>query len=286
MITKPFQTYQKKIETGEYVGPSSAVEWTDANFFQSQHAFTEFIRCPTLERRPSALEERRLKIYQDLFYNNIKNFIGNGFPVIKKIYCAESEAPWLALVRDFFQFHSSDTPYFYNIACEFVSYIENERQNDQDPRFMPELAHYEWLEARVQTAEGASIDQLDVALVSDDELPKIDALNSRVQLSPVAYAKTFQYPVHQIGPTFQPSSPLETPIHLVVFRKPNYKVGFLELNAASAGVFEALQQESTSTVSALLGDAFVQSASATVLSHLRDLLLSWQQQGLIWGFSQ
>ena len=45
----------------------------------SQMAMARYLRDPDKEPAPPGVEQRRLKIYQDLVYNNIEGFISGGF---------------------------------------------------------------------------------------------------------------------------------------------------------------------------------------------------------------
>jgi len=56
------------------------------NFQDVQKKFSTHIRNPGKYKGPSEIEARRLKIYSELFYNNVEGFIAKAFPVLKKIY--------------------------------------------------------------------------------------------------------------------------------------------------------------------------------------------------------
>ena len=67
------------------------------DFVSKQYAFTAYIRDPENNPRPDDVEERRLKIYRELFYNNVEDFLANAYPVLRKI---TSNAHWHTLIRD------------------------------------------------------------------------------------------------------------------------------------------------------------------------------------------
>ena len=114
------------------------------SFQDSQIAFAAHIRHPELHEAPADLEDRRLAIYRDLFYNNIEGFLASGFPVLRSIL---GDSLWHRMVRDFIHSHQSHSPYFLQISEEFLGYLKDERQvQASDPAFMLELAHYEWVE--------------------------------------------------------------------------------------------------------------------------------------------
>ena len=55
------------------------------NFQEAQRHFAAHIRNPDLNSAPSGIEDRRMSIYRELFYNNVESFISNGFPVLRSI---------------------------------------------------------------------------------------------------------------------------------------------------------------------------------------------------------
>ena len=114
------------------------------NCHETQLQFAAHIRHPQQNPAPADIEDRRLAIYRNLFYNNIESFLASGFPVLKSII---EEAHWHSMVRDFIHRHQSHSPLFLKISEEFLSYLQTERTADaRDPEFMLELAHYEWVE--------------------------------------------------------------------------------------------------------------------------------------------
>ncbi|MCG8671389.1 MAG: DNA-binding domain-containing protein, partial [Pseudomonadales bacterium] len=94
------------------------------SFQQAQYNFAAHIRNPEKNPAPKEIEDRRMGIYRDLFYKNIESFIANGFPVLRKI---TGDDEWHAMVRDFIDRHQSQSPYFVEIAQEFLKYLDEER---------------------------------------------------------------------------------------------------------------------------------------------------------------
>ncbi len=199
---------------------------------QQQYEFAAHIRDPDRNPPPAGIEDRRLKIYRELFFNNISKFMASTFRVIRKIL---GEDQWTALTRDYFSRHKAETPLFPQMPFEFVKYLEEERvAQPGDPPFLLELAHYEWAE---------------LAVAVDDAEPDLDQVNRDGDLlaevpvmSPLAWPLAYAYPVHRIGPDFQPDEPGEQPTFLVVYRGLDDKVGFLEINAVTARLLELLRE--------------------------------------------
>ncbi|MGJ8686184.1 MAG: HvfC family RiPP maturation protein [Spongiibacteraceae bacterium] len=197
-----------------------------------QHQLTSFVRDPENHAGPGDVEPRRLKIYKELFFNNIEGFLSAGFPVCRTLY---SDTHWETLVRDFMREHYCSSPYFMEIAEEFITYLSEQRRAAEfDPPFLLELAHYEWLEL--------------VLDVSEQELgPKPDAINvldDAISLSPLALNVAYRYPVHMIGHDFQPQEPSEEPTYIVVFRNRQDSIEFIALNAMTARLLALLDEAS------------------------------------------
>ena len=206
---------------------------------ESQMRMARFLRDPANESPPEGVEPRRLKIYQDLIYNNIEGFISGGFPVLRSLY---NDTDWHALVRLFIDAHRCHTPYFLEISQEFLRFLmEDFEPRDCDPPFLTELAHYEWVELGLDVAE--------------DDIPEDaaeeDILQCGVHLSPLAWVLAYRFPVHQIGPEFRPDTEGD-PTYLVVYRDRSDKVQFMALNAAMARLLELLRDADRESLPAVL----------------------------------
>lgn len=201
------------------------------SFKQTQYQFAAHIRDPAHQPAPDNIEDRRMAIYRDLFFNNINGTLQNAFPVIRSLF---SEDQWLDMVRDFMIRHQSKTPLFVEIAREFISYLEDERQSENDPPFLRELAHYEWVELALSIAEP----EFRLTPLNGEE----EALALKLEQSPLAWLLVYQYPVHQISPDNQPQTPSASPVCLLVQRNQDEKIKFIELNPVSARLLELLAQ--------------------------------------------
>ncbi len=212
------------------------------HFQAVQRELTAFLRRPGLHAGPAGVEQRRLDIYRDLIYNNIESFLATGFPVLHSLY---TEKDWHALVRDFVASHLCASPYFSEISEEFLAYLQVERgQTEGDPAFLVELAHYEWVELALDIAPE---DLSDIALSVDGDL-----LKQRPLISPLAWPLVYQYPVHLIGPEFQPEVPADTPSYLVVYRDLDDDVRFMQINAITFRLLQLLQDETIRSGAAAL----------------------------------
>lgn len=209
-----------------------------ATLRESQMIMARYLRDPDREPPPPGVEERRLKIYRDLVYNNIEGFISGGFPVLRSLY---DDSDWHGLVRMFIDQHRCHTPYFLEISQEFLKFLmENFQPRPCDPPFIVELAHYEWVELALD--------------VSEEEPPQSsasDPLESVVRLSPLAWVLGYQFPVHRIGPTNRPTE-VEQPTYLAVYRDPADQIVFNELNAATARLLELVRDNESMTGAEIL----------------------------------
>lgn len=205
----------------------------------AQLEMADFLRAPDTNPAPAGVEARRLKIYQDLVYNNIESFISNGFPVLRSLY---PDGEWHALVHRFIDGHRCHTPYFLEISQEFLRFLSQEYQpTDFDPPFIAELAHYEWVELALDISQ----ENLDGRARLDNPLLETPAL------SPLAWVLSYQFPVHKIGRSFQPTEAVE-PTFLVVYRNREDNVRFMELNPATARLLELIRDNTDATGAMLL----------------------------------
>ncbi len=212
-------------------------------FKQAQYEFAAHIRDPKSNPIPDGIEPRRMKIYSELFFNNVEDFISNTYPVLKEI---TEEGEWLKMLHDYFIHHLSHTPLFPEMPREFLNYLETERNNPNDPPFIKELAHYEWIELALMTSDldnDINWDQIDV----DGDL-----LNNQPVMSPLAWPLTYQYPVQQISRDFLPKEPSEQPVYLLVYRDEKDDVHFMELNPITALLIQKIAEDNKLTTKQIL----------------------------------
>ncbi len=211
-------------------------------FIRRQYDFAAHIRDPEHRPAPADVEDRRMGIYRELFYNNVEGFIAGTFPVLLRIL---DDAAWHALIRDYFNRHRAHTPLFLEMPREFLNYLENERgEQPQDPPFLKELAHYEWVELALSVA--------DERLEPEQSDPEGDLMTGSPVLSPLAWPLAYRYPVHRIGPDFQPDTPGENPTYLIVYRDRQDQVGFIEINPVTRRLLELIESEPSATGEELL----------------------------------
>lgn len=240
---------------------------------EQQLELTRHLRDPQRTQAPADIEDRRLAIYRDLLFNNIESLLAGNFPVIRRTL---GETKWLALVRDFYRDHRSQTPLFPEIAREFLRYLVS--LPDIDPPFLGELAHYEWVELALQISEANAGD------VAHD--PDGDLLDRAPALSPLAWPLAYQWPVHRLGPQFQPETPPAVPTLLLLRREADGNVRFSELSPLAYRLLSRLSEQpqlsGREQLQALAAEAGVP-ADDGFITQGRQLLEQMRGTGVILG---
>ncbi len=246
---------------------------------QTQYAFAAHIRDPESHPAPPGVSPVRMAMYRELFFNNVSSFIANGFPVLKEVLDA---AHWLELVQDFFARHQSQTPYFAEFPEEFLAFLSEGRgKPPQDPPFLLELAHYEWVELALSLAAGD-------APPACPELEQ-DPLACVVSLSEVAWPLAYRFPVQRIGRDFQPAAPPAEPTFIVVYRDREDAVRFMELNAATFRLLQILQEDGPRPAGQCLrriAEELGHADPAAVLEHGAETLRGLARRGVIGAYAE
>ena len=159
-------------------------------FIKIQRTFTQHMRNPDENPAPVGIEDRRMKIYRELIYNNIQNFMSNSFPVIRKIM---DDSDWHKMMRNYVNEHQAQTPLFPRMSQEFLKYLNADKNRIPEAYpYLAELAHYEWIETAL------SLDERDIDYSSADKAG--DLLTGIPILNPVSMPAMYQWPVHQLSP--------------------------------------------------------------------------------------
>ncbi len=211
------------------------------DFKAKQSEFAAYIRDPFNNPIPADVKLQRMETYRELFFNNVDSFLESNFPVLKEIL---DDSQWFELSQDFFLTHVCTTPYFSEIAEEFIDYLQNQRENSSDFPFLLELAHYEWVEMAL------SIAKEDISANTDQFLDKL--FSEKICLSPLAWPLVYQYPVHQISPSFLPEIVPDEATYLLVYRDLFDEVNFIQISPVTFRLLQILQEnESLSSESCL-----------------------------------
>jgi len=201
-----------------------------ASTLESQlRRFAAHVRDPSHHPAPPGIAERRLAIYRELFHDGIAGLLAGNFPVLRELLGAEA---WRALVDAFYADHRCRTPLFTEVGREFVDFLETQPMPPNRP-WLHELAHYEWVELALQ--------------IADDALPPHDRdgdlLDGLPVCSPLAWALAYRWPVHRIGPQFQPTEAPAAPALLLVRRDAAGDVRFSEISPPVYRLFALLGED-------------------------------------------
>lgn len=242
---------------------------------QLQMSFAAHIRNPDAVPAPTGIEDRRMQIYRDLFFNNISRLLASNFPVLRKIY---RDNAWQQLVREFYTEHRAHTPLFPELPKEFLRYVQEQRVNRVgDPPFLLELAHYEWIELAL------TLDTQEISEVACNT--QGDLLEGIPVVSPLAWSLAYTFPVHRIGPEFQPQVAPADATHLLAYRNRKDQVKFMEINPVTWLLLEQLQagdRRGRTILLSIAAEIGHQDRNA-VLAHGQQLLQDLWQREVVLG---
>ena len=220
-------------------------------------------------------------IYRDLFFNNLRGLLASNFPVLHKIF---GDKAWRQLIRDFMTRYRAHTPLFPELPREFLQYLQDIRgELEGDPPFLMELAHYEWAELAI-SLDKADLDQ--ITSEKTDGRKDSDLLEGVPVLSPLAWQLSYHFPVHQIRPDFQPQEPGTQATHLLIYRRRDDSVKFMQLQAVSARLFHILKDNpdiSGLSVLKLIATELKLTDPSAIIDQGRQQLEQWRERDIILG---
>lgn len=199
------------------------------DFRAFQAAFAARIRDPRGQPRPRGVPAKRMRVYEELLFDNLEGFLLACFPITRQLLGARV---WRRTLRRFFAEHRCRSPLFRDIPGEFLMWIEP-LAGELFPRhpYLYEFMHYEWVELAVS---------VDDARREADVVPQGDLLEEIPVLDPVARLVRYRYPVHRIGPRFRLRPSDVQDYAFLVYRDGEDRVRFLLLNPVSARLLELL----------------------------------------------
>jgi uncharacterized protein len=199
-------------------------------FIRAQRAFAQYLRDPEHAPAPPGLPAARVAIYRDAVFYNIERFLSDNFPRVKDVLPATQ---WDTMVRDYLLNHQATTPTFAKLPAEFLAYLTHTRRPQDDPPYLYELAHFDWLENLIATDERH--------LPSSGIDPLGDLLTGEIVVNPVHSVERYRFPVHAITADYKPTTPPPQETHLVAFRDRAHHYGVLDLNANSRQLLLAVR---------------------------------------------
>lgn len=242
----------------------------DAGFQHFQSAFADHLRDPAHVARPAGIPARRAAVYQELVFNNLCGFVDSCFPVSRAVL---GEARWRRLCRTFLRDWPLHTPWFRDIPREFARYLAEAPIATPLPAWLPELAHYEWVEL--------AVDISDAPVPAHD--PDGDLLAGRVVLNPTLMNLAYAWPVQRIGPDYRPRQP--QPTHLVVYRDADDRVRFSEVTPVTGRLLDLFASETLSGRQAILrlAEELKHPDPGQWIGFGAALLADLRQQGILLG---
>ncbi len=234
------------------------------DFQAFQHDFARYLRDPAQVDRPAHVSDRAAGIYARLLYGNLRAFVDRCFPLSQAIL---GEAQWQTLTRKFYRDCPLHSPVFRDMLADFVDFLNSDAPLPDLPPWLPELAHFEWLEMAVALAPNPQV----------QAQPDGDLMNGCPVTRPGLVVLNYHWPVHRINANWQPETP--EPSYLLVHRDDQFKfrvhqsnpttlrlLSFLDGKTSGHDALQALAAEiGYQPVSELLG------FGAALLTELRQL---------------
>lgn len=200
-------------------------------FQQLQQQMTDWLRKPDSKPAPD-VELRRLTIYRELFFNNVRDFVENAYPLLKSLLLASE---WSALIDEFFAEHRCKSPYFRDISLEFRAWMESDQPELlQAHPWIQEVLHFEWMELAVECAEAGESD--------DPVAPDGNLLDGIPVVAVCVWPLAYRWPVHRLTDEGRPQDePPGTPTCLIAFRDDKDRAHFVEVSPMTVRLIELLK---------------------------------------------
>lgn len=238
------------------------------------HALAAHVRDPASHPGPPGIPERRLRVYRELVFNNLGGLLAGTFPVIRRTL---GDDAWRDLLRRFLATHRSQTPLFTRLGLEFVAFLAH--IDDPARPWLAELADYEWAELGLQLSQAAA--------PATDAMA--DLLDGRPALSPLAWPRAYRWPVHRIGPDFQPGAPPPQPTLLLLRRDAGGRVHFSQLSPLLYRLLELADGNTDRSGRALLLQLAAEAGHADIAAFQQEalpMLARLQQEGVLYWHPQ
>lgn len=201
---------------------------TAPNLLKFQQDFGYYLRKQTHDDSDDKMVPERVgRLYQELILNSVVTFPKQCFPICRAILGDKFDD----LCQEFFANYSLHSPYFAEINHDFVGFLEQKieqqtrqkskrqtnKSDDYLPKYLDQLAHYEWVELAVDILPNSSLKPLfyidDLALTIN---PTIENL-------------AYEFAVHEADEDSTDVQEIET--FLVVYRGLDDGVHSTQINA-------------------------------------------------------
>ncbi|MGM0412023.1 MAG: DNA-binding domain-containing protein [Pseudomonadota bacterium] len=238
--------------------------------------FADHIRDPERAPAPAGVPDRRMEVYRDLFFNNLRGMLADTYPVCHAIL---GEERWTRLIRAWFREHRPTTPLFPELPRELLAWLERPERPAlaDEPPFLAELAHYEWLEIEVAHADETA------PVVEPGDLLE----GAPVTAAAVRWAR-YTWPVPHLGPDYQPDTPPAEPTGVIVHRDDRGRVGFVAATPATLALLDGLAAAPGvpgRTLLTELARTLGHADPAPVIAAGADILADLRERGIIAGIA-
>lgn len=250
-----------------------------ALFQHYQATFNAHLRDPAQQPKPRGTDARRIAIYREIVFNNFLASISACFPVLLSIL---GKRRFKLLARQCFHDHRFSSPLFADIPKALVDYLQTlDLATHNLPPYTLQLAHYEWVElylAKLPDAPPASTTKPVTPVRQASDLAA-----AVLQLPAAHMLLSYDYAVQLLSKKHAQLP--AAPTYLLVYRKTDFSIAFIELNAISYQLLQRIQSQSVSVSHHLqqlaqerLPHLAIQSVSEFGLQLLYSL---YQQQAIV-----
>jgi hypothetical protein len=178
-------------------------------------------------KEQKANNNKRLSVYQTLFFNNIKSFIDNTFVVSKKSFSNKS---WNTIIEKFMKSYQSNSPYFKDISEEFFNFFKKEYKTQP---YILELMEYELLELKLFVHK------------NDFNNNYTFSYNSSYVINNLSFMKHYKYPVQKMNGLDIPN---KQDTFIIIYRNYYNEVKFMEINNITFAILEELANKTLNNI--------------------------------------
>ena len=246
----------------------AAIKSENIPSFQAyQQVFCAHIRNPKTNKPPAKVLRTRMAVYTEIVFNNLFSSVSACYPVCQQVL---GKRRWTMLIRRFFAEHASTSPIFRDIPQEFLSFLNT---LSDLPMYLTSLAHYEWVELAISSLETSEVQQPE----------SVGLMAGIIIVNPALALLKYDYAVHKISPKNKPTSKLDAPVYLVVYRAQEHKIQFVEINEITAQLLHLLKDNLLTAEQALLqlAESLNYSEPEALVTFGKTILQELKLQGIL-----
>jgi hypothetical protein len=205
-------------------------------FQQHQAAFNAYLRNPAQQKKPHGIAAKRIGIYREIVFNNFAASVSACFPVLLSIL---GKRRFVQLLRLFFSSHHFGNPLFSAIPKAFADFLQGLDLAEHGlPPYSAQLAHYEWIELYISRLAVEAVSTTSTATRIEHASDLADTV---LQLPSAHMLLAYDFPVHLLSKKH--ANLANSPTYLLVFRTPDFRIEFMQLNTISYALLNRIQSE-------------------------------------------